>query len=141
MNHDKIAWLINQLQIILTTKTTTFVRRAFDTYCKDKGYPKWDWKWIQEAPQWTYSEYDCQRRLRTICQVHKEGHELNIALRKKAGYYFLIEYDRRRIFECDPDVLVLDGEKLEMVYEKYKELFDLLFERCDKPKEESLCQK
>ena len=113
-----------QFQKILKTKSTTFVRTICEKYCLQKGYQKWNRN--PQAEKWYYTQYDCKRRLRTICRFFDGEHELNITLRKKAGYYFLIEYDRHRIFECDTNILVHDEEVLKMVTEKYKDLFNLL---------------
>ena len=115
---------IDKLQNILKNKSTTFVRKILDKYCIDNGFIKWNYK--KEPCKWYLSQYDCKRRLRTICRFYDGEHELNISLRKKAGYYFIIEYDRKRIFECVPEVIVLDAEMLDMVVERYKDLFDLL---------------
>lgn len=116
---------IEKLQDVLKKNSTTFVRTKFNEYCKLKGYELWNYR--KEQPNsYFYSEYDCKHRFRTICRIYDNGHEMQIALRKKCGYYFLIEYDRIRIFECDPDILVLKQAKLNQVYEEYKELFDLI---------------
>lgn len=115
---------VDQFQNILKTKSTTFVRTICERYCLTKGYEKWSRNPTPE--KWYYAQYDCKRRLRTIFRFFDGEHELNITMRKKAGYYFLIEYDRHRIFECEPSILVHDEEALNMVTEKYKDLFDLL---------------
>lgn len=112
---------VDQLQNILRNKTTTFVKTICDKYFSEKNFEKWDRK--QKASKWYFSQYDCRRRLRTICRFYDGEHEINITLRKKAGYYFLIELDRHRIFECDPNILVHNEKDLSYVIEKYKELF------------------
>lgn len=113
---------VEQLQDVLKTKSTTFVRKNFDVYCKTLQYPKYKYKDKQE--NWYYSNFDCKRRLRTICRLFDGEHDLNVSLRKKAGYYFLIEYDRHRIFECTPNIIVLKQEILDVVLDKYKEFFE-----------------
>lgn len=116
--------IVEQLQNLLITKSTTFVRCEFDKYCKEKNIPERDWKNNQK--QWRYSQYDCKRRLRTICVLFDGKQELNIVLRKKAGYYFLIEINRKRIFECDPNILCLDEELLQKAIFDYSEIFKRL---------------
>ncbi len=116
---------IEKLQNILKTKSTTFVRKIFDDYCKKLAFSKLDYEKKQE--KWYYTQFDCKRRCRTICRLCDGEHELNIALRKKAGYYFLIEYDRHRIFECESEVIKLDEKSLNEVLEKYEGLFIDLF--------------
>lgn len=115
---------INCLQDVLKNKNTTAFRRIFDNYCKNLGIPKKDYRKEQEKS--FYSDFDCKGRHRTICILRDGEHEITFALRRKAGYYFLIECDRKRIFECDPDVTELDKEELDLVVEKYKDLFELL---------------
>lgn len=116
--------IIEQLQNLLKTKSTTFVRCEFDKYCKENNLKKWDWRKQQDS--FCFSEYDCKRRLRTICRIRENGKELNIALRKNAGYYFIIEVNGKRIFECDPDILCLDEELLQKAILDYSELFKRL---------------
>lgn len=113
-----------QLQDILKSKSTTFVRKVFDDYCTKLELPKKNYK--EKQNKWHYSDFSGRPRSRTICILNDGEHELNIALRKKAGYYFLIEYDRHRIFECEPEVIKLEKEKLDFVIEKYKDLFESL---------------
>lgn len=117
---------IELLQNILRKKSTTYLRTIFDEYCKEKELPKWTHKKPQN--KWYFSQYDCKRRLRTICRLCDGKNELNITLRKKAGYYLIIEYNRHRIFECEPKVIVLDEDILKNVLIKYKDLFDRIFD-------------
>lgn len=54
--------------------------------------------------------------------------ELAITLRKRAGYYFILEYKGERVFERSWDNLVYYNEEgVKEVVEKYKKLFDELF--------------
>lgn len=117
---------IEKFQLILKEMSTTKLRKIVDEYATHKELPKWNYK-EKEQKIFYYSEFDCRRRLRTICRFHDGKHEINIALRKKAGYYFIIELDRIRIFECEPNVLVNDEEKVNYVLNEYGELFNMLF--------------
>ena len=110
---------------ILKTISTTKLRTTFDEYVKGKGFKKWNYG--KENEMYYCSEYDCKRRLRTICRFKDDLHELNITLRKKSGYYLIIELDRKRIFECDPDILVNEKEKMKYVLERYGDLFEKIF--------------
>ena len=101
------------------------MRTTFDEYVKEKGFEAWNYG--KNNKIYYYSEYDSKRRARTICRFKDDLHELNITLRKKAGYYFIIELDRKRIFECEPNILVNEKEKMNYVLEKYSELFDKIF--------------
>lgn len=121
---------IEAFQKLLKTMSTTKLRKIVDEYASSKGFSKWNYK-EKNPKNWYYSEFDCKRRLRAICRFNDGKHELNIALRKKAGYYFIIELDRKRIFECDPNVLVDDKEMVEYVLKEYKELFDNLIRECE----------
>ena len=110
---------------ILKTISTTKLRTTFDEYVKEKGFEKWDYG--KNNKMYYYSEYDSKRRARTICRFKDDLHELNITLRKKSGYYLIIELDRKRIFECDPNILVNEKEKMNDVLERYNELFKKIF--------------
>ena len=99
----EISYENNFIQV-LNTISTTKLRKTFDKYVEEKGFEKWNYG--KNNGTYFYSEYDCKRRLRTICRFKDNLHELNISLRKKAGYYLIIELDRKRIFECDPNILV-----------------------------------
>ncbi len=118
---------IEKFQMILKDMSTTKLRKIVDEYANHKGFPRWTYK-EKNQKLFYYSEFDCRRRLRTICRFHDGKHEVNIALRKKAGYYFILELDRVRIFECEPKVLVNDEEKCSYVLKEYRELFEKLFE-------------
>ena len=115
----------NKFIKILKTISTTKLRTTFDEYVKGKGFKKWNYG--KENKMYYCSEYDCKRRLRTICRFKDDLHELNITLRKKSGYYLIIELDRKRIFECDPDILVNEKEKMKYVLERYGDLFEKIF--------------
>lgn len=117
---------IEKFQLILKEMSTTKLRKIIDEYSTSKELPKWTYK-EKNQKIFYYSEFDCRRRLRTICRFHDGKHEINIALRKKAGYYFIIELDRVRILECEPEVLVNKQEKVNYVIKEYSELFDMLF--------------
>ena len=57
-----------------------------------------------ELPKWNYGRDEFEDEIilvekgsvwsLTICRFKDDLHELNITLRKKAGYYFIIELDR-----------------------------------------------
>lgn len=115
---------VEQLQNFLKTKSTSTLRIIGDQYVTRKGLERWNRN--TTLTKWYLNQYDCRRRLRTIIRFYDGEHEITIALRKKAGYYFLIELDRRRIFECEPEIIVLDQDKLDYVTEKYSELFNAL---------------
>ena len=117
---------VNKFQLILKQMSTTKLRKIVDEYASLKKFPKWTYK-EKNQKIFYYSEFDCRRRLRTICSFNDGKHEINIALRKKAGYYFIIELDRIRIFECEPEILVNDEEKVNYILKEHSELFNALF--------------
>jgi len=110
-----------QLLNLLKNKSTTFVRKTFNSYCEENSYPKLCYK--KQQSKWYYTQFDCKRRCRTICRLSDGEHELEIAMRKKAGYYLIIKYDRKIMFECESEVTTLQLRILNNVIEKYSGLF------------------
>lgn len=118
--------LILKFQNILKNKSTTFLRKTIEKYCIDRSIPKFSFK--KEKSEYYYTNFDSKYRSRTICIIKDNKHEIEFALRKKHGYYFIITLDKKRIFEIEPDILVNKENELLELYKDYKTLFDMIFE-------------
>lgn len=103
----------------------------FEDYMKSIGVKKLDRRRKDNAN--TYSIHgDCTNWNRVECYYHKDSAEyskenLDITLRKRAGYYLIVGRDGERAFERSYDSVVHYDEKLlDEIVKDHKPLFDVL---------------
>ena len=121
---DALFKLLDQCE----TKQLAYI---FQTYMKSIGVKKRDNRRKNNVN--TYSIHgDCERWNRVECYYHKDSSEyskvdLDITLRKRAGYYLIIGRKDKRAFERSYDSIVYYDEKLlNEIVKDHKPLFDML---------------
>lgn len=116
---------------ILEVCETKELAQIFKNYMESIGVKKLDKRKKDRTN--TYSIHgDCTNWNRVSCYHHKETTEyseenLDITLRKRAGYYFIIGKKGKRAFERSYGSLVhYDEELFNEIIEEHKPLFDEL---------------
>lgn len=127
---DKIK---DKLFKVLDNCETKQLAYIFENYMKSKGYRKVDRRRKDNTN--TYSIHgECCNWNRVECYFHKEfkGYnndcDLDVTLRKRAGYYLIVGDKDEVAFERSfNDVVHYNEELLRELYERHKELFEELF--------------
>jgi hypothetical protein len=121
----------DKLLRILKNYETKEIGAIFETYMKSIGARKWDRRRNDNSN--TYSiDGDCTNWNRVECYYYKnEPHysdeDLEIVLRKRAGYYLIIAKKGERAFEAGYEGIIhYDEELLKEIISENKPLFEKL---------------
>ncbi|NFH74175.1 zinc ribbon domain-containing protein [Clostridium botulinum] len=121
----------NEVYKILDAYDTKELARVFVEYMISIGVKKLDRR--KKDKRNTYSVHgDCTNWNRVECYYHKDSTEycsedLDITLRKRAGYYLIIGRKGERAFERSYDSIVHYDEKLfNEIVQDHKKLFQMI---------------
>jgi hypothetical protein len=121
---------------ILDVCETKQLAKIFKSYMRGIGVKKLDKRRKDNSN--TYSTHgDCTNWNRVECYYHTSSREygmedLDITLRKRAGYYLIIGKKGQRAFERSYDSIVhYDEELLNEIIKEHKPLFDELINLVD----------
>lgn len=117
---------------VLEQCETKQLANIFENYMKSIGIKKLDRRRKDNTN--TYSIHgDCTNWNRVECYYHKTSTEyskenLDITLRKRAGYYLIIARNGERAFECSwgNEILHYNEELLNQIICEHEELFNSL---------------
>lgn len=121
----------NEVYKILDAYETKELARVFVEYMLSIGVKRLDRR--RKSRNNTYSVHgDCTNWNRVECYYHKDSdkycsEDLDITLRKRAGYYLIIARKGERAFERSYDEIVNYDEKLfNEIVQDHKKLFQMI---------------
>lgn len=121
----------NKLIKVLNKCETKELSSVFKTYMESKGIRKFDRR--RKDNSVSYLIDGAETNWNRVQCYYNNGSEryseedLLVTLRKRSGFYLIVERKGQRAFEYDYDLKHYDEKLLNEIYSDHKELFDRLF--------------